>query len=163
MVWDKWPHRGPHVLRWKDTPLPEECELLNAGSWSGHRDTHWSRAKEHPVSPKQGHPSPREAIRTGCAASLPRRGSVQGQGRFVCGRAGGEGWTEGPSQQECAESRARQPDPTASLCLTAFIGTVACLPFFFFLVKLFCLNVFCNAFSFKIIIKLNHMGFAFKN
>ena len=33
--------------------------------------------------------------------------------------------------------------------------------FFFFLVKLFCLNVFCNAFSFEIIIKLNHIEVCF--
>ena len=42
---------------------PLRCELLKAGSLSRPSDTHWSRAKEHPVSPKQGHPFPHEAIK----------------------------------------------------------------------------------------------------
>lgn len=92
---DKWPAHGPHTARTRCAAAegharPLRCELLKAGSPSRPSDTHWSRAKEHPVSPKQGHPCPHEAVKDqavwllclGEEASRAKAGSV-------CGRVGG--------------------------------------------------------------------------
>lgn len=80
---------GPHAARTccgrRTRPSPEECELLNAGSPSGPSRHPLDQSKGAPGEPEAGTSIPARGNKgPGCAASLPRRGSVQGQGRFSC-------------------------------------------------------------------------------